>query len=184
MNNEIKQIEQYARKNLSDLNWFHTKGVRLIAHNLSEKEKGDKRIIDIAVLLHDIAKDKKSLLSHAQSGSSVAKKLLKELKYDKKFINQVVHCIKSHSSPWAKNGPMPKSIEAKIVFDADMVQQLSPLGIVKHILKYKNRNFQNLIILAKKDLLNINNIILTTNGKKMAAKRIKYIKNFFNTFKF
>lgn len=178
-NKKIEKIERYVRKNLNELNWIHTQEVRCIAQNLAKREGGNKQIIDIAILLHDIAKDKKPLLTHARYSATIARRYLKKLKFDGQIIKAVVHAIESHSSPWAQNGPMPATIEAQIVFDADMIQQLSLFGIVKHVLKHKDKKFGDLIAYASKDLFECHTTLMTKAGRIMAKQRIKYVKKVF-----
>lgn len=181
MMNKIKKIEYFIKNELNEINWVHTQSVRSIAQKIAKNEGGNKLIIDMAILFHDIAKDKKPLLTHAESSAIIAKKYLKKLKFNEKIIKRIVHCIESHSTPWSKNGPTPASIEAKIVFDADMIQQLSPFGIVKHILKYKDKKYSDLVFSARHDLFGCYHTLITKTGKRMAKQRIKYVKNFFNS---
>lgn len=182
MNQKIIQIEKFARENLNDLDWIHTKEVRAIAKKLSGFEKADKKVVDIAALLHDVSKQKVSLLKHAEKSAEMAEKLLRELKFDDDFIKQTIECIAAHSSPWAKNGPMPKSIEAKVLFDSDMLQQLSPFGIVKHILKYKDKAYQGIIKNSKHDLIEFAfKLLMTKNGKKIGREKVRYVREFFRS---
>jgi len=178
----IKQIEDFIKNNLDELTWVHTQAIRSIAQRLVKLENADKDIVEIAVLFHDIARTKASPLEHAREGAKITKEFLKKLNFDGEFIKKVVHCIETHSSPWAKNAPMPSTIEAKIVFDADMIQQLGAFGIIKHILKYKDKNFSELIEAAEKDLINIAfKLLITKSGKKLGKEKIDYVKKFFES---
>lgn len=133
-------------------------------------------------MLHDVSKQRVGLLKHAEKSAEMAEKLLRKLKFDENFIKQTIECITSHSSPWAKNGPMPKTIEAKVLFDADMLQQLSSFGIIKHILKYKNKPYKEIIKKSKHDLIKFAfKLLMTKNGKKIGREKIKYVKNFFKS---
>ena len=176
----IKIIENFAKENMDELDWIHTKEVRTIAKKLAGSEKANKEIVDVAVLFHDVSKSKTELLKHAVESAKIAEKFLKKIGYDEKFIEQVVECIITHSSPWAKNAPMPKSIEAKVLFDADMIQQLGPFGIVKHILKYKDKPFDKIIKNSKYDLVEFAfGLLLTKNGKRIGREKVKYVREFF-----
>ena len=182
MNQKIIQIEKFAKENLSEIDWIHTKEVRTIAKKLARLEKADKKVVDIAALLHDVSKSKVSLLKHAEKSAEMVGKLLRKLKFDENFIKQTVDCIAAHSSPWAKKGPTPKSIEAKILFDADMLQQLSPFGIVKHILKYKDKPYKEIIKNSKHDLIEFAfKLLITKSGKKIGREKVRYVKEFFRS---
>lgn len=176
--NKLQKIEEFVKKNVDEANWIHTQAMRPIAERLAELEGADKVVVDVAVLFHDIAKDKVSLLEHAQKSAEMCEDYLKT-SYSLEHIKKVVYCIKTHSAPWAKNAPMPNTIEAKVLFDADMIQQLSAFGIAKHILKYKDKNFNDLIESSKKDLVGAYELLMTESGKKLGKERINYVKTFF-----
>lgn len=177
---QINRIEKYVKENMDEFDWVHTKGVRIIAEELAGLEKADKDIVDIAALFHDISKAKVSPIRHAKESAKMAKSFLKKMKYNDGFIERAVECVAAHSSPWTKNAPMPKSIEAKVVFDADMLQQLSSFGIIKHILKYKKKTFKEIIKNSEDDLANIAfKLLLTKNGKRIGRSKVRYVKEFF-----
>jgi len=181
---QTKIIEKFIEENIDELDWAHTKEVRAIAKKLADLEKANKEIVDIAALLHDVSKSETVLLEHAAESAKMAEKFLEKLEYDEEFIKRVVECIITHSSPWAKNAPMPKSIEAKVLFDADMLQQLSPFGIVKHILKYKNEPFNKIVKNSKDDLVKFAfELLLTKSGKRIGKEKVKYVKEFFKLIK-
>jgi len=80
--------------------------------------------------------------------------------------------------------PTPKSIEAKILFDADMLQQLCSFGIVKHILKYKDKPYKKFIKNSKHDLIEFAfGLLITKNRKRIGQEKVKYMKEFFKMLK-
>ncbi len=194
---QLSQIEKFVKKRLDTLNWMHTQAIRPIARYIAEKEKADKQVIDTAVLFHDITKTSlKKELYHHKEGADIAKNFLKKIKVNKKFIDKVYHCVISHSTPLRyfrskaekahKNKkflPWPKTKEAKILFDADMVQQISPFGIVKGMfISYTiyKRDFRKGFLDVKTTLMkDAYDHIFTKTGKKLAKERIKYLKDFF-----
>jgi HD superfamily phosphodiesterase len=195
---QLKQIEKFVKKRLDTLNYMHVMAVRPIARYLAVKEKANKQIVDLSVLFHDITKPKlEKELYHHKEGADIAKNFLKKIKADKKFIDAVYHCVLAHSTPLryfrdkAKKAhknkdflPWPKTKEAKILFDADMIQQISPFGIAKGLFisysTYK-KGFKKGFLSVKKTLMeDAYKNIFTKTGKKLAKERIKYIKDFFN----
>ncbi len=180
MKSKIKKIESFVKKNLSQLNWVHTKAVRPIAVKLAKLEGANQLIVDVAVLFHDIAKDKVPSSRHAEEGAKICEKFLTKLNFEISFINKIVYCVEAHASPWLKNQPELLTIEAKIMFDADMLQQLGALGIVKHIIKYHNKKFYELISAVAGDLDKAYGLLITKTGKELGKKKIKSVRKFLN----
>jgi len=86
-----------------------------------------------AALLHDIARveesqDKTGKIDHAVLGSSVAENILRKLEYEEEQIKEIKHCIITHRF---RTGNEPKTIEAKILFDADKLDVIGASGIAR-----------------------------------------------------
>lgn len=180
---DLKKIERFVRDNIIDeYTWVHTQAVRKIAHDLAKTEGGDQAIIDLGALFHDIERGKKknSGSIHAADGAKITKKTLQKYKFDQDTMDEIIHCVAAHSTPWLHSGPKPKTIEAKIVYDADMVQQVSPFGIVKHIHEFDDGNFDKTVKSSFTSIVKKIPVgIFTPTAKKMIKIRMPYIKDFF-----
>lgn len=93
----------------------------------------DLEILIPAALLHDIARveesqDKTGEIDHAVLGSSVAENILRKLEYEEEQIKEIKHCILTHRF---RTGNEPKTIEAKILFDADKLDVIGASGIAR-----------------------------------------------------
>lgn len=101
---------------------------------LAKYEKDvDLEILIPAALLHDIARveesqDKTGEIDHAVLGSSVAENILRKLEYEEEQIKEIKHCIIAHRF---RTGNEPKTIEAKILFDADKLDVIGASGIAR-----------------------------------------------------
>lgn len=99
---------------------------------IAEEEKNvDYDILITACLLHDVGRIdqmKDPMLCHAQVGSEKAKKFLLEQGYPEAFAETVADCIRTHR--FRKNAP-PKTLEAKILFDADKLDVVGAMGIAR-----------------------------------------------------
>lgn len=101
---------------------------------IAESEKNvDLDILIPASLLHDIARveesnDKTCQIDHAVLGSIIAENILKKLEYSDEQIEKIKHCIITHRF---RSGNEPKTIEAKILFDADKLDVIGASGIAR-----------------------------------------------------
>ncbi len=93
----------------------------------------DLEVLEAAVLLHDIARvredeDYSGNIDHAVLGSVLAEKVLKDIGFPAEKIEKVRQCIITHRF---RTGNEPKTIEAKILFDADKLDILGAIGIAR-----------------------------------------------------
>jgi uncharacterized protein len=180
----IKKVEKFAKENLGEMNLLHVQDVRKIARKLAKAEGANAETVDIASLLHDIGKEKSSPLEHHIKGVEIAKNLLQELNADKKLTDEVLHCIDAHMMQTElPNAPRPKTIEAKVVFDADMINLISPFGIAKLIfMRAKEKTFTESVDFAKKTTEAAYRELKTESAKKLAEKYWKLNRKFFKKF--
>jgi uncharacterized protein len=97
------------------------------------EENVDLEVLIPAALLHDIARVKESRdntggVDHAALGSEIAEGILRNLEYDEEKIQSIKHCIIAHRF---RTGNEPKTIEAKILFDADKLDAIGACGIAR-----------------------------------------------------
>ena len=104
----IQAAEDFVRKSVEKEVVDHTLRVRNIALKLAETEGGDKELIELAALLHDIEREKDN---HVVAGE----KLLKNIGFP-----EVAKVAKKHSLyEIEKEVIQPNTIEEKILFYAD-----------------------------------------------------------------
>ena len=98
---DIKQIKEFVKENLDELNYMHTKKVVKIALALAEKEGANKEIIEIAAWLHDIGKSDKdsTVINHHSLSVKIAEDLLKKKGTNPKLIKEICHIIETHIGP-------------------------------------------------------------------------------------
>lgn len=179
---QLEKIEAYVCSKLDSLNWQHTQEVRQIALKLARLEKADKEIVDVAVLFHDLGKYNGKNEGHAERSGEMARKYLERENFEQRFIEEVVYCVLVHSAPLHNESHLVKTPEAKVLFDADMIQQISEFGIIKHTIHYGADIYQNYkegLIKTRDTLFKAYNLILTDNGRKLAEPGYKFIKEFF-----
>ncbi len=131
-----KRIREIVEKELSCSahNLDHVLRVYNLCMFLSKYEENvGLEVLIPAVLLHDIArvkesKDKSGEIDHAILGSEMAEDILRNLKYEEDKIEKIKHCIITHRF---RTDNRPKTIEAKILFDADKLDALGSIGIAR-----------------------------------------------------
>lgn len=104
----------------------------------ASEEKVDHDILICACLLHDIGRMEQFAdpsLCHARVGAEKAYKFLVENGFEEEFARQVKDCVQTHR--FRADNP-PRSIEAKILFDADKVDVCGAIGIARTLV-YKGR---------------------------------------------
>ena len=138
MRNKIEAIRKFAEKHLASdndpaHNIEHVMRVYNLAINLAKGEKIDLDVVKIAVLLHDIGgaqerKDPSGKPDHAIESAKLAKPFLIKLDLPENKIEHILDCIISHRY---RSEQKPKTLEAKIVFDADKLETVGAIGIAR-----------------------------------------------------
>lgn len=215
MNNiheEIKNIVEYELS-CSAHNMDHIMRVYNLCMHIAKNEKNvELDILIPAVLIHDIARSKEDedtsgVIDHAVLGSEMADKILRKLEFKNDDIENIKHCILSHRY---RSGNEPKSIEAKILFDADKLDAIGAMGISRCFMlagQYGERIYRDIGIEEYKKsnitkngrikdmskhspnieyeikLKKIKNRLFTETAKKLAENRMEYMGEFFTRLK-
>ena len=202
----IEKVKKYVKEKMegetTGHDWWHVFRVWKLSKKIAKKEGGDLFAIELAALLHDIADWKFNEKSESE-GIKKIKRLLENLKVGKDAILKVCDIIKNISFKGAGVKSKIKIIEGKIVQDADRLDALGAIGIVrtcayhghkgteiynpnikpkrhKSFEEYKktgptiNHFYEKLLLL--KDLMN------TKTAKKIAEKRHIFIEQFLDRF--
>jgi len=109
--------------------WEHIKRVYRLALFVGEQENADAFIVGMAALMHDIGHLSTEIsLHHADLSMSMAGELL--LAYDVSAATReaILHAIAAHSFSL---GIEPRTLEAQVVRDADRLDALGAIGILR-----------------------------------------------------
>ena len=176
------------------------------------EENVDLEILIPSALLHDIARVEESedvtgKIDHAELGSEMAEEILIKLEYDEEKIKNIKHCIKTHRF---RTGNEPKTIEAKILFDADKLDAIGATGIARTFM-LAGQFGQRLILNENMDsylqsntvengrlkkmsehtpfmeyelkLKNISKKLYTEKGKELGKERARLMNEYFESLK-
>lgn len=122
----------------------HTLRVERLAKTIAQVESADIETVEAACLLHDIARqleDEGKVKDHAETGSLLAIKILKSIKFPVNKIENVAHAIKVHRK---SNNLKANTLEAKILQDADRLDAMGAVDVARVIssalqsVKYRN----------------------------------------------
>jgi len=113
--------------------WDHTLRVLNNARHIRQTEGGDPTVVDYAAVLHDVARPQelanKGQTCHARLGARMAARIIAELGiHDQSFIDRVASCVLTHRYR-QRNGNIPQSTEAQIIFDADKLDCIGAIGL-------------------------------------------------------
>lgn len=194
-----KEAGRYFSGAKGSHDWEHTKRVFKLALHIGRKEKADLEIVRIAAMLHDIGRKKQDEkvgeICHAELGGKMTRKILKKYDFKSEFVEAVTHCIESHRFR-GKN--IPKTKEAKVLYDADKLDAIGAVGIGRAFLfagevgaklhdpnvdiektgEYSKDDTAYREFLVK--LKNIKDKMLTKEGKRIAKERHEFMVEFFS----
>lgn len=187
----ISIIRKYVFENSEkdDVHGFlHVKRVLNLCLQLGKELGANLFVLQIAVLLHDIGWSNKNKASnnknHAESSAAIASKFLKsnDFKLSQIEIENIIHCIRSHSF---SNNLNPKTIEAKILSDADKLDALGAIGLYRTIgFTVRNKgNIGDVIKHLEEKIIKLKDRLFLDISKKIAEKRQKIILDFYKEIK-
>jgi uncharacterized protein len=110
----------------------HIQRVYRMAERLALAESADLEIVRAAALLHDIegsnpAGDERG--NHHHQSADIAAEILRGEGWGEERIAAVQHCIRAHR--YRDDREPPATIEAKVIFDADKLDVLGAIGVVR-----------------------------------------------------
>ena len=112
----------------------HIERVLRTAVEIGKREGADTEIIELSAILHDIFANKEKHTGvegfrHEIEASKEARNILKTLGLADRTVDAVCHCIESHRKRTGRI--QPQTIEAKCLFDADKLDCIGAIGIVR-----------------------------------------------------
>ncbi len=203
INKTANHIKELLTGEGSGHDWWHIMRVWINAKHICKFEKVDTFVIELAAILHDIA-DWKFNNGDENIGATKAREWLESLKVDRKTIDHVCDIIATSSFKGAKVKSEMKTLEGKVVQDADRLDAIGAIGIGRtfafggHMNRemynpnikprlhetaeaYKN-NSSNTINHFYEKLLLLKDLMNTKTAKKIAQDRHKFMETFLKKF--
>lgn len=155
----------------------HVKRVYQVCLIIGKALEADLETLLSAAILHDIGRTG-SRASHAKESTRISKKLLLNTGHSISKIKMIFDAIVSHSYEGAE---APKTLEAKILSDADKLHTLGSVGIYRaaaHAAE-EGRSIRDLVNHFHEKLLQLPELMYTQTARDMAFRRkvfmVKYL---------
>lgn len=201
----IAEAEQFVRNKLahdfSGHDWWHIDRVRNNAVSLAHKEHADVFLCELTALLHDLTDEK--LCDDELQAEQQLKEWLVIQKLPNTFIDKVLEIISTMSFKGGSRPPM-KTLEGKIVQDADRLDAIGAVGISR-VFAYsgaKGRPIHDPTVkpreaMTKEEyrsghdtainhfyekLLKLKSLMNTEHGKQMAEHRHTFMEQYLQQF--
>ncbi|MCD9853554.1 HD domain-containing protein [Epilithonimonas sp. JDS] len=203
INKTIELVKQKLEGTESGHDWFHIERVWKLSLKIQEKEGGDKLIIELAALLHDIA-DPKFHNGDETLATKIVTEFLTEQNVDSAIIQKVIFIIENMSFKNRNDAPKDLPLELKIVQDADRLDAIGAIGIARtfNFGGYKNNlmyhpDIEPKLAQSKEDykksngttinhfyekLLLLKDLLNTKTAKEIAEHRHQFMLQFLDEF--
>ncbi len=130
----IQKTEEYVRSELAQAegghDWWHIHRVRNNALKIAETEPGDRFVIELAALLHDIA-DAKFHDGDDEIGPRKTEAFLLTQRVPSTVVEHVCRIVENISFKGGHVPPEFDSLELRIVQDADRLDAIGAIGIAR-----------------------------------------------------
>lgn len=194
----LNQIRPYYEAQDPGHDWAHIKRVVKAATKIAEAEKADLAVVIPAAYLHDIVNIPKNHPERSRASELAAEKavrMLKETGHDETKLAGIYTAILEHS--WSR-GLKPSTLEAAIVQDADRLDALGAIGVLRCTamnVQMGSAFYNPEDVLAKErelddkkwmvdhyfvKLLKLPESMSTSMGKTIAHERAEFMKSFLN----
>lgn len=183
-NEQLKKIQEFA----IDLDWNQafggaSKGNRHLfrivekALSLAKHHSADISIVEAGAWLHDTNLEK-TVTGDTLANKEKIVKFLTAINVSSNDVKKILHCIEAH------DGRVPATtIEAQIVHDADTLEKMGPLGVIRETWKrtHAGMNTEQIIEHLKTHIKKRENNLYTKEAQEIAHQLNKQLQLFFST---
>jgi len=176
----------YNNSENDDLHGFkHVERVHNLSVQIGTALNANLLIIKIAALLHDVGRiyeKKNDANNHAEISAEMAEKFFQKTNFNitNDNVENIIHSIRAHSF---SNNIKPKTLEAKILSDADKLDALGAIGLYRTIIysfKLKNGGIEKVIEHLEKKIIKLKDGLYLEVSKQIAEERSIIIKDFYD----
>ena len=189
-NDILSKVRTFAYNNSekNDIHGFkHVERVLKLSSEIGAVLNANLPVIKIAALLHDVGryiKKGEEVKNHTEISAKIAENFIIKNNFNIALedVENIVHCIRSHSF---SNDLEPKTLEAKILSDADKLDALGAVGLYRTIgfTVLRNGGIDDVIEHLEDKILKLKDRLFLDISKDIAKFREKLITNFYNKIK-
>ena len=177
--------------------WEHVQRTYTLALSLAEQEKADSFIVGVAALMHDLGRTVYDTSKHhAETSVILAKEILDSQSVPPDIQQAIFHAIETHS--FSRNIE-PRTLEARVVRDADRLDGLGATGIIRWAITGTIRRTPQTLTYHHDDpfaehhkpddtlymldhfytkLLKLSDTMATATGRELARHRTEFMQTF------
>ena len=199
------KVEKFFGKDKSGHSIDHLERTLKYATFLQSKEGGDLLVISISAFIHDIHRimsDELNRYVSPEESLPVVEEFIADIKITEDQKNHILHAIKHHEEYNFSSGKKVTDIESKILQDADNLDAIGAIGLVR-VLKYginynlleydpKTPLYNNDFVEGVRDASTIHHIynklmrlgdnMNTKTAKKISKNKTKLLKDFVDMY--
>lgn len=152
----------------------HILRVRERCVRLAERLDADLEVLIAAIYLHDLGRHYIPDKGHGTLSAEKAGPVLERINFPKDKRERVLHAIRVHDVTWAPEDRT--SIESQILYDADKIDTLGVVGILRYILHYYGKKPIDFIL---EDINMRWDGLALSETRDLALKDYEYIRDYF-----
>jgi uncharacterized protein len=189
-NEMLSKVRTFAYNNSekNDIHGFeHVERVLKLSSEIGAVLNANLLVIRIAALLHDVGRylmKDDEVKNHAEISAEIAENFISKNNFSIAIedVYNILHCIRAHSF---SNDVEPKTLEAKILSDADKLDAIGAIGLYRTIgFTIKNHGgIEQVIHHLENKILKLKDLLYLDYSKQMAEKRHELILDFYNKIK-
>ena len=199
------EVRRFAERHLQGTRgshaWDHTLRVCRLGGRIACMESADALVVLLAAYLHDIGRGRQDAsrgrVCHALLGAQLAAPLVARLPLSGAQRENILHSIRTHRF---RGDCRPRTLEARVLFDADKLDAIGAVGIARAYLfageigaRLHNgeADIARTRAYSREDtgyreyrlkLCRIRERMLTSAGRQLAEERHRFMEVFFNRF--
>ncbi|MTI94049.1 MAG: HD domain-containing protein [Firmicutes bacterium] len=177
---EKTERPEMGKRSTAGFRWRHMLRVLNNARIIGKAEGADMDVLEMAVLLHDVAKldPRSETTHHAVLGSEVAERYLRQAGLPSDYSHKVVEAVRYHAYDTYKDD---LSLETLVLKDSDRLDEVGALGVI-WVGIHAGRigmDYRGCFGRAARDLHSLQELHLyTETGREMFTKRLKIMNEF------